>query len=87
MPDKFSPGMNPNDAPAPRWRDRTVDPDTGNDESKFREEVRDILGFHWDARNDAIYAELRRLKAQDERVKTLSESVDSHTLRMTRGVR
>lgn len=40
-------------------------PDTDELEDSFRYHVRDILGLSWDARNDTIYAELRRLKRED----------------------
>lgn len=46
-------------------RRREPDPDTGGEETKFREQVRDILGMSPFDRADAIYAELRRLKAVD----------------------
>lgn len=35
--------------------------------SRFRERVREILGFAWDVRDERILEEIRRLKAQDRR--------------------
>lgn len=40
-----------------------IDLHTGKTESEFKERVRDILQMSPFDRNDAIYAELRRLKA------------------------
>ena len=41
---------------------REVDPDTEVPETKFHEQVRDILGLSPFTRSEAIYEELRRLK-------------------------
>lgn len=45
--------------------ERTINPDTGQPESQFRELVRDALGLPWEVRDAAIFAELRRLKATE----------------------
>lgn len=42
---------------------RELDPDTDDEETKFHERVRDILGISPFDRHEQIYEELRRLKA------------------------
>lgn len=57
-----------------------TDPSTGQQEIKFHEQVRDILGIDPFARHEAIYAELRRLKrvAHVAEVKGAFVPVDGH---------
>lgn len=43
----------------------TIHPDTGDPESRFRAQVRELLNLDWSARDAQIFAELRRLKGQD----------------------
>ena len=50
-----------------RRNERTINPDTGQPEEKFRELVRDVLNLDWSTRDAAISAELKRLKAYDGR--------------------
>lgn len=54
-----------------RRNERTINPDTGQPEEKFREMVRDVLGLDWSTRDAAIFAELKRLKTRDGRVSSL----------------
>ena len=61
-----------------------LDPDTEEQESAFREEVRNILDLSHLSRNDTIYAELRRLKSQDRKLQVLSDKMAAE-LRMTEG--
>lgn len=70
MPDKH-------DAP---WRGN-VTPE-GNDEKRFREEVRNILDLSHMTRDEGIFAELRRLKAQDTKLAQLEQQMDMQ-LRVT----
>lgn len=50
----------------PENGDMKVDGDREDfEESKLREAIRDILGLSWDTRDEAILAELRRLRAVD----------------------
>lgn len=44
-------------------------PDSGRSEDPFRERVREVLNMTWDARDAAIFAELKRLVEQDAALK------------------
>ena len=50
----------------------TINPDTGEQESEFRGQVRDVLNLSWDTRDEAILAELRRLKKSDEIMRSVA---------------
>lgn len=44
----------------------TIHPDTGQEETHFRERVREALGLDWSVRDETIFTELRRLKKIEE---------------------
>lgn len=41
---------------------QSIHPDTGQVEPRFRWLIRDLLDLSWDTRDEAIFAEIRRLK-------------------------
>lgn len=57
---------------------RELDPTTGCEETRFHAQVRDVLGLSPFERHDALYAELRRLKACEERCKKLDALFAEH---------
>jgi hypothetical protein len=61
-----------------------INPTTGTYETEFRERVRDILGLPWDARDEQLFAELRRRMTQS---KPAAASIDDATLGFVRRLR
>lgn len=55
----------------------TMNPSTGEPETKFRERVRDLLDLDWSTRDENIFSELRRLKNVDERVNQMVAASDT----------
>lgn len=49
-----------------------VNPTTNEIESEFREQVRNLLDLSHLTRDEQLFDELRRLKRQDEKLKTLA---------------
>lgn len=55
---------------------RSINPETGGEEDRFRQQVREALDLDWSTRDYKIFEELRRLKDVDRRVVALANSTD-----------